>query len=59
MTSNLETNQRTILMRSKPIFLFACLAYFAVQPKLPAAEFAVEQHPDRLIITHDSKPVAH
>ena len=46
-------------MRSKPIFLFACLAYFAVQPKLPAAEFAVEQLPDRLIITHDSKPVAH
>lgn len=46
-------------MRSKPIFLFACLAYFAVQPKLPAAEFAVEQHPDRLIITRDSKPVAH
>jgi len=25
----------------------------------PAADFAVEQRPDRLIITHDSKPVAH
>lgn len=46
-------------MRSKPIFLFACLAHFAVQPILSAAEFAVEQRDDRLIITHDSKPVAH
>ena len=46
-------------MRSKPIFLFACLAYFAVQSILFAAEFAFEQRDDRLIIMHDSKPVAH
>ena len=46
-------------MRSNPIFFFACLAYFAVQSVLFSAEFAVEQRDDRLVITHDSKPVAH
>ncbi len=38
--------------------LFACLAYFAVQPS-SAADFEVEQLPDRLIITHGTNPVAH
>lgn len=41
----------------RPI-LFA-LAYSVVNPVLTAAEFKAEHLPDRLIITHDSKPVAH
>jgi len=39
--------------------LFACFAYFAVQSILFAAEFAVEQRNDRLVITHGGGPVAH
>ena len=38
---------------------FVCFVYFVVNPVRAAADFAVEQLPDRLIITHDSKPVAH
>lgn len=45
-------------MRSNPIFLFAYFAYFAVQI-CSASDFVVDQRDDRLIITHDSKPVAH
>ncbi len=46
-------------VRRLPFPLFVCLVYFVVDPVLFAADFAVEQRPDRLIITHDSKPVAH
>ena len=38
---------------------FVCFVYFVVSPVLTAAEFKTEQLPDRLIITRDSKPVAH
>ena len=38
---------------------FVCFVYFVVNPVLTAAEFSAEQRADRLIITHDSKPVAH
>jgi len=41
----------------RPILL--ALVCFGVATSLPAADFAVEQLPDRLVITHDSKPVAH
>lgn len=40
-----------------PILL--ALSYFGTTPVSVAAEFKAEHLPDRLIITHDSKPVAH
>ena len=42
-----------------PFPLFVCLVYFVVNPVLFAAGFAIEHRSDRLIITHDSKPVTH
>lgn len=39
--------------------LVACLACFAAPLDCAASEFAVAQHADRLIITRDSRPVAH
>jgi hypothetical protein len=42
-----------------PIPALVALVYLAVAPSLHAATFRVEHLPDRLIITHDSKPVAH
>jgi len=45
------------IRRISPI-LFA-LALIAVTRTTPAATFTTESRPDRLIITHDSKPVAH
>ncbi|HEX5221669.1 MAG TPA: DUF6807 family protein [Verrucomicrobiae bacterium] len=39
--------------------ILAATAVFALARNLSAAAFAVEHRPDRLIITHEAKPVAH
>jgi len=59
MNSNLEPHHPKYLMRSNLILLFACSAYLAAQTVSVAADFAVAQRNDRLVITSDSKPVAH
>jgi hypothetical protein len=46
-------------MRPHFALLFAGLACYAAPGLSFAANFAVEQRDDRLVITHDSKPVAH
>lgn len=41
------------------LILLIAVTYLANTTNLFAAGFAVDQRPDRLIITHDAKPVAH
>jgi len=46
-------------MRPHSLILLAATTFLTVTCGLSAADFAVEQREDRLIITRDSKPVAH
>lgn len=58
-TYSLKVGRWMLSVGSLSRSFLVCLVYFVVNPVLFAAGFAIEHRSDRLIITHDSKPVAH